>query len=138
MNVSNSLSGVQLFVTPWTVAQHSSLSIEVSRQEYWSGLPFPSLGNLSDPGIKPRSPALLTTELPGKPNERRYGQTTDHKKKSFVIISYQSNADSKHEDYHYISICCCCSVAQSCPTFCSPMDCSMPGFHVPHHLPEFA
>ena len=67
VNVSNSLSGVQLFVTPWTVAQHSSLSIEFSRQEYWSGLPFPSLGNLSNPGIKPWSLVLQANSLPSEP-----------------------------------------------------------------------
>ena len=53
--------------TPWTVACQASLSIGFSRQEYWSGLPFPSPGDLSDPGIKPRFPALqadfLLTEL---------------------------------------------------------------------------
>ena len=51
--------------TPWSVAQ--GLSMGFSRQEYWSGLPFPSPGDLSDPGIEPRSPALqadcLLTEL---------------------------------------------------------------------------
>ena len=52
---------VQLFVTPWTVAHQAPLSMEFSRQEYWSGLPFPSAGDLPDPGIKPaslESPAL--------------------------------------------------------------------------------
>ena len=44
--------------TPWTIACQASLSMGFSRQEYWSGLPFPSRGDLSDPGIKPRSPAL--------------------------------------------------------------------------------
>ena len=39
---------------------------------------------------------------------------------------------------HFCSICCCCSVAQFCLTFCDPMDCSMPGLSVPHHIPEFA
>ena len=53
-----SLSHVQLFVTPWTVAHHAPLSMGLSRQEYWSGLPFPSPEDLPDPGIKPRSPAL--------------------------------------------------------------------------------
>ena len=47
-------------------------SVEFSRQEYWSGLPFPSPGDLPDPGIEPRSPALqadaLLSEPPGKPN----------------------------------------------------------------------
>ena len=66
-----SLSRVRLFATPWTVAYHASPSTGFSRQEYWSGLPFPSPGDLPDPGIEPRSPALqadaLTFEPPGKP-----------------------------------------------------------------------
>ena len=66
-----SLSRVQLFSTPWTVAYQASLSMGFSRQEYWSGLPFPSPGDLPDPGIKPGSPTLeadaLTSEPPGKP-----------------------------------------------------------------------
>ena len=53
-----SLSHVQLFVTPWTGAYQAPLSMEFSRQEYWSGLPFPSPGDLPNPGIKPGSPAL--------------------------------------------------------------------------------
>ena len=52
------LSRVRLFETPWTVDYQASLSMEFSRQEYWSGLPFPSPGDLPDPGIEPRSPAL--------------------------------------------------------------------------------
>ena len=46
-------SRVQLFVTPWTVVHQASLSVGFSRQEYWSGLPFPPPGYLLDPGIKP-------------------------------------------------------------------------------------
>ena len=57
--------------TPWTVARQTPLSMGFSRQECWSGLPFPSPGNLPDPGIKPWSPALQAdsspTELQGKP-----------------------------------------------------------------------
>ena len=57
--------------TPWTVAYKASLSMEFSRQEYWSGLPFPSPGDLPNPGIEPGSPALradaLPSEPPGKP-----------------------------------------------------------------------
>ena len=53
-----SLSHVRLFVTPWTVAHQAPLSMGFSRQEYWSGLPFPSPGDLSNPGIEPTSPAL--------------------------------------------------------------------------------
>ena len=68
--ICQSLSRVQLFVTQWTVA-HQALSVEFSRQEDWSGLPFPFLGGFPDQGIKPRSPALqadfLPSELPGKP-----------------------------------------------------------------------
>ena len=68
------LSRVRLFVTPWTVAHQASPSMGFSRQEYWSGLPFPSPGDLPDPGIKPRSPALqadaLTSEPPGKPQNQ--------------------------------------------------------------------
>ena len=60
----------RLFATPWAVAYQSPTSIGFSRQEYWSGLPFPSPGDLPDPGIEPRSPALqaesLPTELQGK------------------------------------------------------------------------
>ena len=44
--------------TPWAAALQSPLSMGFSRQDYWSGLPFPSPGHLPDPGIKPRSPAL--------------------------------------------------------------------------------
>ena len=66
-----SLSRVQLFATPWTVAYQASLSMGFSRQEYWNGLPFLSPGDLPDPGIEPRSPALqadaLTSAPPGKP-----------------------------------------------------------------------
>ena len=61
------LSRVQLFATPWTVAHQAPLSMEFSRQEYWSGLPFPSLGNLPDPGIEHTSlapPALAADSLP--------------------------------------------------------------------------
>ena len=53
-----SFSRVQLFATPQTIAHKASLSMGFSRQEYWSGLPFPSPEDIPDPGIKPRSPAL--------------------------------------------------------------------------------
>ena len=66
-----SLSCVQLFVTLWTVAHQAPPPMGFSRQEYWSGLPFPSPGDLPDPEIEPRSPTLqadaLTSEPPGKP-----------------------------------------------------------------------
>ena len=52
------------FVTPWTVACQAPLSTGFPRQEYWNGLPFPSPRDLSDPGIKPASPALAGDSLP--------------------------------------------------------------------------
>ena len=57
-------SRVQLFATPWTVALQGPLSMGFSRQEYWSGLPFPSPGDLPNPGIKPGYPAWLADSLP--------------------------------------------------------------------------
>ena len=60
----------QLFVTQWTAACQAPLSMDISRQEYWSGLPFPSAGDLSDPGIKLRSPALQENSLLTKPPEK--------------------------------------------------------------------
>ena len=65
-----SLSRVQVFGTPWTAAYQAPPSVEFSRQEYWSGLPFPSPEDLHNPGIEPRSPALqadaFTSEPAGK------------------------------------------------------------------------
>ena len=62
-----SLSRVHLFVTPWTVAYQDLRSMGFSRQEYWSGLPFPFPGDLPNPEIEPGSPALQTDPLPSKP-----------------------------------------------------------------------
>ena len=67
-------AAVQPFVTPWTVACQAPLSMEFSKQEYWSGLPLPSPGDFLDPGIELKSPAFpalagkfFSTEPPGKP-----------------------------------------------------------------------
>ena len=62
-----SLSRVRLFATPWTIAHQAPPSMGFSRQEYWSGLPFPSPGDLPNPGVKPGSPALQTDALPSEP-----------------------------------------------------------------------
>ena len=74
-NHGTEISCILLFATPWTVAHQAPLSMEFSRQEYWSGLPFPTPGDLPDPGIKPtslESPVLaggfFTTEPLRKPN----------------------------------------------------------------------
>ena len=61
------LSCIQLFLTPWTVACQSLLSMGFSKQEYWSKLPFPSPGDLPQPGIEPRPPALQADSLPFEP-----------------------------------------------------------------------
>ena len=66
------LSHVQLSATLWTVAQQASLSMGFSRQKYWNGLPFPTPGDLPDPGIEPGSPALAIYHCPphrGKPSK---------------------------------------------------------------------
>ena len=78
------LSHVQLLVTPWTAAHQAPLSIGFSRQENWSGLPFPSPGDLPDPGAEPASPALaggfFTTEPPGKALREMGGVLNDPRK----------------------------------------------------------
>ena len=78
-----------LFVIPWTIARQAPLSMGFSRQEYWSGLPFPSLGDLLNPGIEPRSRALhtdsLPSDLPGKPHT--LSKVTQKEKDKYHIIS---------------------------------------------------
>ena len=61
--VLSRLSHVRFFVTLWTIAHQAPLSMGFPRQEYWSGLPFPSPGDLPDPGIKPMCPALQADSL---------------------------------------------------------------------------
>ena len=67
-----SLSRVRLFATPWTVAYQAPPSLGFSRQEYWSGLPFPSPGDLPNPGIKAGSPVLQADALPSEPPGKLY------------------------------------------------------------------
>ena len=74
-SVSVSSSVVSDSTTPLTVACQPPLSMGFPRQEYWSGLPFPSLGDLPEPGIEPRSPALQADSLPSEPP----GKTSDMK-----------------------------------------------------------
>ena len=62
-----SLSSVRLFATLWTVVHQASPSMGFSRQEYWNRLPFPSPGDLPNPGSKPGSPALQADALPSEP-----------------------------------------------------------------------
>ena len=71
VHAKSDFSCVQLFSTPWTVALQAPLSMGFSRQEYWSGLPYPTPGDLPHPGIEASSPALagkfFTNGPPGKP-----------------------------------------------------------------------
>ena len=103
-----SLSRVRLFATLWTVAHQAPPSIGFSRQEYWSGLPFPSPGDLPDPGIEPRSPALqadaLTSEPPGK-------QRVQHNWMTSLSLTLSLHAKS----------------LQSCLTLCDPLDYTLHG-----------
>ena len=66
-----SLSRVLLFATPWTVAYHAPPPMGFSKQEYWSGLPFPSPEDLPNPGIEPGSPAFQADALPSEPRWRK-------------------------------------------------------------------
>ena len=99
-----SLSHVQLFATPWTVTHQAPPSMGFSRQEYWSGLPFPSPGDLPNPGIEPRSPALqadtLTSEPPGKPiyNSRTINRQGTSRQK---ILGSQDWLAIRHTHLHY-------------------------------------
>ena len=65
------LSRVQLFATLWTIARQAPLSVGFPRQNYWSRLPFPPIGDLPDPGVEPASltpPALQADSLPAEPS----------------------------------------------------------------------
>ena len=83
-----SLSRVRLSATQWTVARQAPLSMGFSGQEYWSGVPFPSPGDLPNPGIEPRSPALqadaLSSEPPGKPLVAKKPKSQKAKKPCFA------------------------------------------------------
>ena len=88
------LSRVRFFATPWTVTCQAPLTVGFSRQDYWSGFPFPPPGNLPDPGIQPTSVALaggfFTTEPPGNP----YSVRTSISKNNSVLILLPSVDDS--------------------------------------------
>ena len=103
-------------VTLWTVAHQASLSMEFFRQEYWRGLPFPSPGDLSDPGIKPgllycrQSLAFqadsLPTKSPGKPLNVIWGICKNplaSKTECFYSIRNKTKMDSIHHFYSFLS-----------------------------------
>ena len=78
-----SLSHVQLFATPWSVAYQAPQSMKFFRQEYWSGFPLPSPEDLPDPGIEPGSPALQADGLPSEPP----GKISTHKIHEYLAIA---------------------------------------------------
>ena len=89
------LSHVRLFATQWTVARQAPLSMGFPRQEYWSGLPFPSPGDLADPGIEtipPVSPALWEDSLPLEPLGKSAPLTAHFN--SFFVISILLKTES--------------------------------------------
>ena len=98
------------FAIPWTVACQAPLSMGFSRQEYWSGLPGPSPGDLPHPGL---NPGLL------------------HCRQILYHLSHQGSPKQ------YIRSDQIRSVPQSCPTLCDPMNHSTPGLPIHHQLPEF-
>ena len=77
-----SLSRVQLFATPWTVAYQAPPSMGFSGQEYWSGWPFPSPGDLPDPGIESGTPAFQAEALTSEPPGKSYRKVTSTRKPS--------------------------------------------------------
>ena len=100
-----SLSCVQLFVTPWTEAYQAPRSMGFSRQEYWSGLPFPSPGDLPNPGIEPSSPALQTDALLSEPLEKPVAESEEELRSLLVKVKEESEKSwlkaqhSENEDH---------------------------------------
>ena len=98
------LSRVRLFVIPWTVVHQDPLSMEFSRQEYWSGWPLPSPGDLHNPGIEPVSPVspalagrFFTTEPPGKPLTLLKGiQNNTVTLENSLVVSYKTKHTLNH------------------------------------------
>ena len=82
-----SLSHIQLFVTPWTVAHRAPASMGFFRQEYWSGVPCPPPGDLPNPGIEPRSPALQADALLPEPSGK--SDQNDQEEQLKYLISNQ-------------------------------------------------
>ena len=110
---------VQLFAAAGTVTLQAPLSMRFSRREYWSGLPFPSPGELPDLGIEPRSPALRADFLLSDPRGKPTGPSGKSPDLYCLICK---------PVYLFVSlfIVLVCSVAQWCPTLCNPVDCSTP------------
>ena len=91
---AQSLSHAWLFAMLWTVAHQAPLSMGFPKQEYWSGLPFPSPGNLPNPGIKPNTPASA-----GRVYTVPSGNLNVKKKKKKIEISFNSLASKPYSNY---------------------------------------
>ena len=144
-----------IFVTPWTIAHQAPLSIELSRQEYWSRLPFLTQVIFLTHGSNPLLLGLLHWQVDsltlhhlGSPSEILCvcqslfvtPWTVDHwtcLPMEFSRQEYWSGLLLKKKKKKKNCCCCCRSVAQSCQNLCNSMDCSRPGFPVLHHLPGF-
>ena len=127
------LSRVQVFATPWTVACQAPLSMKFSRQDCWSGLPFPSSGDLPNPGIEP--PSLVSPTLAG----RFFTSRVTREAQQLIICHIYFFIN--HLFLLLVTVLlflCCCSVTKSCPTLCDPVDRSRPGSSVLHCLLESA
>ena len=112
------LSHVQLFVTPWSLASQVPVSMEVSRQEYWSRLPSPSPGDLPDPRMDPGSPTLQADSLPSEPPGKPTGVVRSKRKSEVGVATYTQAAAATKS-------------LQSCLTPCKPIDGSPLGSPVP-------
>ena len=134
-----SVSPVRLFASPWTVAYQAPPSMGFSRQECWSGLPFPSLGDLPDPGNNPGvlhcRQTLYRLSHQGSPRFKQIYSDIH-----IIMVSYEA--------FYYVKILCAWPIytspptnlaaataaaksLQSCPTLCDPIDGSPPGSPVP-------
>ena len=117
-----SLSRVRLFATPWTVAHQTPPSMGFSRQNYWSGLPFPSPGDLPNSGIESRSPKLLADSLLSEPQG---GYSPWRGKKVWHA-------------WAHIHCCCCCKSLSRVQLFATPWTVACQGFPAHHYLLELA
>ena len=115
-----SLSRVRLFLTPWTVARQAPLSMMgFSRQEYWSRLPFPSPGDLPDPGIEPGSSTLQADTLPSEPQ----GSPDAGQEATLEPDMEQWTGSKSGKDY--IKVVCC---HPAYLTSMQSISCKMPGW----------
>ena len=105
---------------PWNAAFQVPLCMWFSRQEYWSGLPRPSLGDLPNPGFEPRSPALQVDSWPSEPPG-----------KPLICSKWLSHAQSRVNFLTPFSSAAAAKSHQLCPTLCDPIDGSLPGSSVP-------